>query len=129
MLNYRLLNDETRKTAVRLHRLDNRSHRDELSQTLTSVFGHRELFAQLHIDLLHLLIVCVRNVNYFAAILRKERLNMVADCLLRADLPVVTVNDVVGLDLLDYVVVHEVLLNDYLINAVELLVALDPVLE
>ena len=72
MLNDRLLDDESRKTAVCFHCLNDGCHGYQLTQSLSSVFRHSELLSELHVDLLNLLVICVRNVYELTAICIEE---------------------------------------------------------
>ena len=119
MLHHGLLNDESSETAVRFHSLNDRRHFQKLTKSLSSVLRHGKLLAKLKIDLLNLLVICIGNINHLSAVGFNELLHMISYGLLRSLLPVITVDNIVGMDKSYYIVVHHIFLDHYLGDALD----------
>ena len=112
-----LFHDQSRQTGMGFHRLHDRRHLDQLTQTLSSIFRHRQLLTKLKIDLSDLVIKCVRYIHDLSAIGRKKFRNMLADRALRTFFPVIAMHDEVRMDQFDHIVVVHLFLKNDLIYA------------
>ena len=97
---------------MHLDGLDDGDDREEPAQTAAACLGHGELFAHLPVDFAYLVIVGVRRLNELPAAARECCDNVFADGGLGALRPVAPVDDVVGAQTVDDLVVHDLLLHD-----------------
>ena len=101
---------------MHLDGLDDGDDREETAQTAAARLGHGELLAHLPVDLAHLVIVGIGWFDQFSAIARKCRKDIFADGGLRTLRPVAPVDDVVGAQTIQYLIVHDVILYNDLRN-------------
>ena len=97
---------------MHLDGLDDGDDREEPAQAAAARLGHGELFAHLPVDFAYLVIVGVRRLNELPAAARECRENVFADGGLGSLRPVAPVDDVVGAQTVDDLVVHDALLHD-----------------
>ena len=97
---------------MHLDGLDDGDDREEPAQATAARLGHGELFAHLPVDFAYLVIVGVRRLNELPAAACETVKHVFADGGLRSLRPVAPVDDVVGAQTVDDLVVHDLLLYD-----------------
>ena len=109
-----LLRDQSCQSAVYLQRFYNGTDLDQLSQSFSAVFRHRQLFFYFRINALYLFIIGIRHIQNLAAVSGKQLLHVVADGLQRPLQPVVPMDHIVRMQFFDDLVVHDVILYHHI---------------